>query len=33
MSRLHQRRCSIERRAKSTEALEFFDVQTSPDLL
>lgn len=32
-SGLHQRRRSIERRAKSTEAVEFFNVLTSPELL
>ena len=30
---LHQRRSSIGRRARSTEAVEFFNVLTSPELL
>ena len=30
---LHQRRSSIERRARATEAVEFFNVLTSPELL
>ena len=32
-SGLHQRRRSIERRSKSTKAVEFFNVLTSPELL
>ena len=32
-SRQHQRRKGIERRARSTEAVEFFNVLTSPELL
>ena len=32
-SALHQRRSSIQRRAKSTEAVEFFNLLTSPELL
>jgi len=30
---LHQRRCGVERQAKSTAAVEFFNVLTSPELL
>ena len=30
---LHQRRSSIGRRARATEAMEFFNVLTSPELL
>jgi len=30
---LHQRRSTIARRAKATEAIEFFNVLTSPALL
>ena len=32
-SELHQRRSKIKRRAKSTEAVEFFNLLTSPELL
>jgi len=32
-SALHQRRRSIERRAESTQAVEFFNILTSPELL
>jgi hypothetical protein len=32
-SALHQRRSSIKRRARSTEAVEFFNLLTSPELL
>ena len=32
-SALHQRRRSIDRRAESTQAVEFFNVLTSPQLL
>ena len=32
-SELHQRRSKIEHRAKSTEAVEFFSLLTSPELL